>query len=110
MQDCDARRDDFGIAGIISAALMFASLLVSAVVMSPVAAVVITVVSLVLFAALRPLSNSLRKSATVLSSENIEYAKTTQEAAALAEETEVFGAGAAYRLSLIHISEPTRPY
>lgn len=85
------------IAGIISAALMFASLLVSAVVMSPVAAVVITVVSLVLFAALRPLSNSLRKSATVLSSENIEYAKTTQEAAALAEETEVFGAGAAYR-------------
>ncbi len=85
------------IAGIISAALMFASLLASAVVMSPVAAAVITIVSLVLFAALRPLSNSLRKSATTLSSENIEYAKTTQEAAALAEETEVFGASAAYR-------------
>lgn len=85
------------IAGIISAALMFASLLASAVVMSPAAAAVITVVSLVLFAALRPLSNSLRKSATTLSSENIEYAKTTQEAAALAEETEVFGASAAYR-------------
>ncbi|MEV8024637.1 ABC transporter ATP-binding protein [Microbacterium sp. NPDC080220] len=85
------------IAGVISSGLMFLSLLASAVVMSPPAAAVITVVSLALFAVLRPLSRSLRRASTVLSSENIEYAKTTQEVAALAEETEVFGATPAYR-------------
>ncbi|EZP27472.1 ABC transporter ATP-binding protein [Microbacterium oleivorans] len=85
------------IAGVISSGLMFLSLLASAVVMSPPAAAVITVVSLALFAVLRPLARSLRKSSTILSSENIEYAKTTQEVAALAEETEVFGASTAYR-------------
>lgn len=85
------------IAGVISAGLMFLSLLASAIAMSPPAAAVITVVSLALFAALRPLARSLRRNSTVLSLENIEYAKTTQEVATLSEETEVFGASPTYR-------------
>lgn len=85
------------VSATISAALMFLTLLVSAIAMSPASAAVITVASLLLFAALRPLAKVLRRSSKELSGENIEYSKTTQEVAVLAEETEVFGATDAYR-------------
>lgn len=81
----------------ISSLFMFLTLLISAVAMSVTAAVVITVVSLLLFLCLRPISRVLRRTSKVLSAENIEYAKSTQEVAALAEETQVFGATTAYR-------------
>jgi ABC-type multidrug transport system fused ATPase/permease subunit len=81
----------------ISSLFMFLTLLVSAVAMSVTAALVITGVSLILFAALRPMSRVLQRTSKTLSSENIEYAKSTQEVAALAEETQVFGASETYR-------------
>lgn len=81
----------------LSTAVMFMTLVLSAVVMSPVAAALISVLSVVLFAGLRPVGKLLKKAANRLSKENIEYAKTTQEVAALAEETQVFGATTAYR-------------
>jgi ABC-type multidrug transport system fused ATPase/permease subunit len=81
----------------ISSCLMFLTLLVSAVALSPAAAAVITVASIALFVALRPLAKNLRKSSTNLSAEGIEYAKTTQDVASIAEEIQVFGASPAYR-------------
>ena len=81
----------------ISSMLMFLTLLVSAVALSPAAAAVITVASLVLFVALRPMARNLLKSSTNLSAEGIEYAKTTQDVASIAEEIQVFGASPSYR-------------
>lgn len=81
----------------ITAGLVFLTLLVSALTLSLVAAVVLTVSSAVLLAALRPLSRRLRGHAKALSGENLEYAKGVQEIALMAEETQVFGASAAYR-------------
>lgn len=87
------------ISATISAALMFLALLVSAVAMSPAAAAVITMASLLLFVCLRPMARNLRRSSTLLSSEGIEAAKTTQGVASMAEETQVFGASESYRQS-----------
>lgn len=81
----------------ISSALMFLTLLLSAVALSPAAAAVITVASLALFVALRPMARNLRRSSTNLSTEGIEYAKTTQDVASIAEEIQVFGASPSYR-------------
>lgn len=81
----------------ISSMLMFLTLLVSALALSPAAAAVITVASLALFIALRPMAKNLRKSSTNLSAEAIEYAKTTQDVASIAEEIQVFGASPSYR-------------
>src|SRR5699024_7035545 len=53
----------------ISSMLMFLTLLASAVALSPAAAAVITVASLALFVALRPMARNLRKSSTKLSNE-----------------------------------------
>lgn len=87
------------ISSTLSSALMFMTLVVSAVVMSPPAAVVIIVASFALFIGLRPLARDLRRSSTALSTEGIEYAKTTQGIASMAEETQVFGASQGYRES-----------
>src|SRR5699024_1323224 len=73
------------------------TLLVSAVALSPAAAAVITVASLALFGALRPMARDLRKSSTKRSNEALEYSKTTQDVASVAEEIQVFGASPAYR-------------
>src|SRR5699024_436813 len=81
----------------ISSMLMFLTLLASAVALSPAAAAVITVASLALFIGLRPMAKNLRKSSTNLSTEGIEYAKTTQDVASIAEEIQVFGASDSYR-------------
>src|SRR5690625_1115671 len=81
----------------ISSMLMFLTLLVSAVALSPADAAVITDASLSLFLALRPMQRNLRKSSTNLSAEGIEYAKTPQDVASIAEEIQVFGASPSYR-------------
>ena len=81
----------------ITAAIMFATLVASALAMSLVAAIILSVSSVIFLAALRPLSARLRRSARALSQENIEYAQTVQEIALMAEETQVFGASAEYR-------------
>lgn len=81
----------------ITAAIMFSTLVASALAMSLVAALVLAVSSVLLLAAVRPLSRRLRRSAQALSGENIEYAQTVQEIALMAEETQVFGASPEYR-------------
>ena len=81
----------------ITSTLMFATLLFSALALSLPAAIILTISSVALLGALRPLSRRLRRHAKALSSENIEYAKSVQEVALMAEETQVFGASPAYR-------------
>lgn len=80
------------IASAITNLLMFASLLVSAVVLSPSAAAVLSVASAALFLALRPLARKLRRYSRELSEENVEYAAGVQGVASTAEEMQVFGA------------------
>lgn len=80
------------IASVVTNVLMFLSLLLSAVALSPVAAAVLSVASLGLFLALRPLAGRLRRYARELSDENVEYANGVQGVAATAEEMQVFGA------------------
>ena len=81
----------------ISVSLMFVTMLMSAFVLSPPTAAVLVVTSGLLFAMMRPLAKRLRRSATALSEENIEYSKGMQEVVLLAEETQVFGATESYR-------------
>ena len=92
----------------VTAALMFGTLLVSAFVLSLPAAVVLSVASIALFAALRPLARRLRASSKALSSENIEYSKGVQEVVLMAEETQVFGAGEDYRRGVYRLVDGVR--
>ncbi len=80
------------IASVVTNVLMFLSLMISAVALSPVAAAVLSVASLGLFLALRPLARRLRRHSRELSEENVEYANGVQGVAATAEEMQVFGA------------------
>lgn len=81
----------------LTAVLMFSTLVASAFALSVLTAVLIVIASVGLFLILRPLSGRLRRSATMLSAENIEYSKGVQEVVLMAEETQVFGASDAYR-------------
>lgn len=92
----------------LSALFMFLTMLVSALLLSPVAAIAIIVASLLLFAGLRPLSGELRKSARRLSNESKAYATEVQQVSALAEETQVFGATPSYRARFHRVIEAVR--
>lgn len=81
----------------LAALFTFTTMLVSAFLLHPPAALVLTASSIVLFVVLRPLARRLRGHAKSLSSENIEYSKRVQEVVLMAEETEVFGASESYR-------------
>lgn len=92
----------------VTAVLMFGTLLLSAFVLSLPAAVVLSVASVALFAALRPLARRLRASSKALSSENIEYSKGVQEVVLMAEETQVFGASSEYRKGIYGLVDGVR--
>jgi ATP-binding cassette subfamily B protein len=92
----------------ITSALMFVTLLGSALVLSPVAALILSVASLGLFLSLRPLARRLRRHAKALSTENIEYSKGVQEVVLMAEEAQVFGASTNYRESFYSRIEHVR--
>jgi ATP-binding cassette subfamily B protein len=81
----------------ISSTVMLLTLLVAAFLLSAVAAIAILTVSVGLFILLRPLARHLRRYASALSAENLEFSQAAQEIVALAEETQVFGASDQYR-------------
>lgn len=85
------------VGAVISAGFVFVTLLVSALALSLVAAAALTLSSVVLLGALRPLSRRLRRSAELLSAEYMDYSTGVQEVALMAEESQVFGASPAYR-------------
>lgn len=82
--------------GIVAAttvviAVTFAILVISAVVLSPIAAVIVGVTSIGLFAVLRPVSRIGQRLAGALSRTSIDYAEGVNESVRLAEEIHVFG-------------------
>lgn len=81
----------------LAALFTFVTMLFSAFLLNPTAALALTVGSVVIFVGLRPLARRLRQHAKSLSGENIEYSKGVQEIVLMAEETEVFGASDVYR-------------
>jgi ATP-binding cassette subfamily B protein len=86
-----------GTTGLIASTLQFIVLLASALVLSPVAAVAVGAMTLVLFALLRPLRARGGRYAKALSRAQVRYANGVAESNRLADETQVFGVGAAQR-------------
>ncbi|HVT66036.1 MAG TPA: ABC transporter ATP-binding protein [Mycobacteriales bacterium] len=75
-------------------------LLLSSVALNPVAAGIIVVISVVLFAFLRPLSAAGKQAARRLAASQLAHSAQASEASRLAEETHVFGVGAAQRAEI----------
>jgi ATP-binding cassette, subfamily B, bacterial len=93
---------------LMIASFAFLVLLVSAVLVSPIAAVGVLVTGVLLFAVLRPLNSMGARHAKNLSSAQLSYAAGVSEATRLAQETHVFGVEGAQRArvhELIHRAE-----
>jgi ABC-type multidrug transport system fused ATPase/permease subunit len=76
---------------IITSSLIFFTLMVSAVLFSPIAAIAVLVSAVLLFGVLRPLNRLGAKTARKLSEAQLDYAAGVSEASRLASETQVFG-------------------
>jgi ATP-binding cassette subfamily B protein len=92
----------------LTGALMFLTLLASAVVLSVTTAIVVVTASLQLFLVLGPLVRRLRRQARALGNESIEHAKGVEEVVLMAEEIQVFGASENYRESVDRLSRKVR--
>jgi ATP-binding cassette subfamily B protein len=86
-----------GTTGLITATLQFIVLMAFALKLNALAAVIVGALTIVLFALLRPLRKRGGRYAQALSRAQVRYAGGIAEANRLAEETHVFGAGAAQR-------------
>ena len=86
-----------GLTSLIGSSLQFFVLLVSALYLNWVAAVAVGAMTVVLFGSLRPMRARGRRYARALSRAQIGYASGIAEVNRLAEEIQVFGAGAAQR-------------
>lgn len=84
-------------ANLLIAAFTFVVLMATAIVLNPVAAIMILAASLIVFGVLRPLRALGVRRSRELSKAQIEYAGGLGEAIRVAEETHVFGVGAAQR-------------
>ncbi len=83
--------------GLIASTLTFLILLASAFALNLIAAAIVVAVAFSMFALLRPLRNLGRRLAGAFSRAQIRYASGIAESVRVAEETQVFGAGAAQR-------------
>jgi ATP-binding cassette subfamily B protein len=97
-----------GTTGLIASALQFAVLMVSALVLSPVAAVAVAGMTIVLFALLRPMRSRGGRYAKALSQAQLRYANGVAESNRLAEEAHVFGAGRVQRERISQSVEQSR--
>ena len=86
-----------GVANALSALAMLLALLLSAVFLNPLVAVVVLVSAIVLFGAMRPLDRMGRTASRDLSQATMDHAGGVSESVRLAEEAQVFGAGAFHR-------------
>ncbi|HWY17523.1 MAG TPA: ATP-binding cassette domain-containing protein [Solirubrobacteraceae bacterium] len=82
---------------LVIAGFSFLVLMVSALALNAVAAAAVLTAAILLFALLRPLNTLGARLAKLLSLAQLEYAGGISEASRLAEETQVFGVGAAQR-------------
>jgi ATP-binding cassette, subfamily B, bacterial len=92
----------------LTAAAMFLTLVATAIVLSPLAALALVVLSSALFLAMRPLTRLTRRYAEALSQEGMEYTKGMQDVVRLAEETQVYGATDKYREDFYRLIERVR--
>ncbi|MGH2864900.1 MAG: hypothetical protein ACRDJX_06580, partial [Solirubrobacteraceae bacterium] len=83
--------------GLVASALILIVLMSSAFVLNAVAASFVVVLTTVMLGALRPLRSAGRRRARALSQSQVEYARGMAESIRVAEETQVFGGGAAQR-------------
>ena len=83
--------------GLITSTLTFVILLASAFALNLIAAAIVMAIAISMFALLRPLRDLGRRRAHALSRAQIRYARGIAESVRVAEETQVFGAGAAQR-------------
>jgi len=85
---------------LISSGFQFIVLMASAFLFNPLAALIVGVLSITLFSALRPLRRAGHRSAKRLSRAQVRFAGGVAESNRIAEESHVFGAGAAQRARL----------
>jgi ABC-type multidrug transport system fused ATPase/permease subunit len=83
--------------GLLTSALLLLVLLISAFVLNPIAAAFILVLTASLIGLLRPLRKTGVRRARALSRAQVQYARGVAESIGVAEEAQVFGAGAAQR-------------
>ena len=86
-----------GTIGLLISAINVIVLLVFAVALNPFAAAIVFIICALLFGMLQPLRGFGRRQARSLSRAQVEYSRVLAESIRLAEETQVFGAGAAQR-------------
>jgi ATP-binding cassette, subfamily B, bacterial len=82
---------------LITSAVTFVVMLISAFALNPVAASFVAVSSLAIFGLLRPIRNVGRRNAQLVSRSQVNYAGSVAEAIRVAEETHVFGVDASQR-------------
>jgi ABC-type multidrug transport system fused ATPase/permease subunit len=94
--------------GLVASALVLVALMSSAFVLNAIAASFVLVLTAVMLGGLRPLRKAGRRRASVLSRSQVEYARGIAESIRVAEETQVFGAGAAQRKRIVGLVAATR--
>lgn len=94
--------------GLISSVLTLFALVFSALLLNAVAAGGVLVLAIFLFAVLRPLNQLAARRARALSQAGMNFASGVGEAGRLAEETQVFGVGAAQRHRIDQLAEQMR--
>jgi ATP-binding cassette, subfamily B, bacterial len=92
----------------LTTGIMLFVMMASAVVVSPVPALIMFVVALALFAGMRPFNALGSLHARSLSAAQLNYASGVYDAVALAEETEVFGVGEAQEVRLRRLVTASR--
>jgi ATP-binding cassette subfamily B protein len=95
---------------LITGVLNFIVLLATAFVLSPTGALVVSGLSLSMFALLRPMRSVSRRFARELSGSQIRYAGAIAEATNIAEETHVFGVAGAQRRRIAGFVNTSRKY
>jgi ATP-binding cassette subfamily B protein len=95
---------------VVTYLFSFVVLVGSALVASPVAAAIVAVACVVLFAAMRPLTRAGGRAADELSTALLEHAGGVSEATRLAEETQVFGVARAQEARLQQLIERARRF
>jgi ATP-binding cassette subfamily B protein len=83
--------------GLITSSVLLVIMLITTFLLNPIAAAFIIALTVTLFALLRPLRKAGARRARELSRAQVQYARGVTESVRLAEETQVFGAGAAQR-------------
>jgi ATP-binding cassette, subfamily B, bacterial len=94
--------------GLITSSFTLLVLLIAGFAMSPIAAGIVLGVGLLLFGVLRPLRGIGVRRARALSQAQVRYARGIAESIRVAEETQVFGAGAAQRSRIDGFVETAR--